>query len=180
MAISQAFEKVQDLHLTPAQWVGTVVSVLFPLGAFGLLNLLVDPVGIHPLFFSPFGMPGWVGAIVHFIQLAGLGAAYAAMMRADGGSSARFWIMLTAVASIALPFATNALDPLQLTLAGTSLFLLTLATLLRAAPHSSAAAWFIVPTLSVIGLSTVMGLLLAASYLPPFAPLYAQTHAPAA
>lgn len=179
MALSQAFDKVHSLHLTPGQWVGAGVSALFPLGVFGLINFVADPQGIHPLFFSPFGMPGWIGAIIHFIQLAGLGAAYAAMMRSGGGSSAKFWIMLTTAGFIALPFATITLDPFQLTLVGTSLFLLTLATVLRVAPHSQAATWFLAPALSLIGLSTVMGLLLAASYLPPFAPLYAQTHAPA-
>jgi hypothetical protein len=179
MAISQAFDKIHGLHLTPAQWVRTCVSVLFPLGVFGLINFLVDPIGLHPLFFSPFGIPGWVGAIIHLVQLAGLGAAYAAMTRADHPNSAGFWIMLTTTGFIALPFATLALDPFQLTLAGTSLFLLTLSTLLRSAPHSRTAAWFIVPALGMVGLSTIMGLLLAASYLPPFAPIYAHTQSPA-
>ncbi|MBJ6988687.1 MULTISPECIES: hypothetical protein [unclassified Devosia] len=179
MAISQAFDKVQSLHLTPAQWLRTFVSVLFPLGVFGLVNFLADPLGMQPLFFSPFGMPGWIGAIFHLSQLACLGAAYAAITRAGSSHSAGFWVMLTTAGFIALPFATSALDPFQLTLAGTSLFLLTVGTLLRVAPHSQGAVWFMTPALVMVGLATVMGLLLAASYLPPFAPIYVQTHSAA-
>lgn len=145
-----------------------------PLGVFGLLNLGGEAIGIQPLFFAPFGIPGWVGALGHLAQLALLGSAYCALTQRSDQSSARLWLVALIVGYIALPFITPPLDSLQLSLVCTGLFLFAVATITRVGNVSPLAGWLMAPMLSVIGFSATMGLAIAAAYAPPFALM--QTH----
>jgi hypothetical protein len=150
-----------------------------PLGLFGLVNLGAEALGILPLYFSPFGMPGWVGAIVHLVQLALLGSAYWALTQRDLHTGSRFWLMALIAAYILLPFITPPLDSLQLSLLCTGLFLLAIATTTRVGAVSPLAGWLMAPMLAVIGTSSIMGLAVAAAYAPPFAVLQAHAAPPA-
>ena len=156
-----------------------VVRAGMPLGLFGLVNLGADALGYLPLFFSPFGLPGWAGAVLHLGQLALLGTAYFVLRRQDRGSSARFWLIGLTLAYILLPFITPPLDSLQLTLVCTLLFLVSLGTVARVGAAAPLAGWLMAPMLLVIGVSAAMGLAISLAYAPPFALMQAQ-QAPAA
>lgn len=156
--------------LVPARHVlGLAFCAGLPLGLFGLTNLGVEAMGMIPLFFSPFGMPGPVGAIVHLAQLALLGTAWWVLCRDAPKSLARHWLTGLTVAYIALPFITPPLDSLQLSLVSTLLFLLCLATLNRVGAASARSGWLLAPVSIVLGTSAALGLILTAAYTPPFA-----------
>jgi hypothetical protein len=150
-----------------------------PLGLFGLVNLGADALGHLPLFFSPFGLPGWAGAVLHLVQLALLGAAFWALTRRGEGGSARFWLVGLTLAYILLPYITPPLDSLQLTAVCSLLFLLALGTVTRVGAASSRAGWLMSPMVFVIGVSAAMGLAISLAFAPPFALVQAQ-QAPAA
>lgn len=140
-----------------------------PLGLFGLVNLGAESLGILPLFFAPFGLPGWLGAVAHLVQLALLGSAYWALTQRAARSPARFWLLALIIGYVALPYVTPPLDSLQLSLVCSALFLLALATIARVGAVSRLAAWLMSPMLVVIGFSAVMGLAISAAFAPPFA-----------
>lgn len=137
-------------------------------GLFGLANLGAEMLGLMPLFFAPFGLPGWAGAIAHLAQLALLGAAYGALIPL-AAHRARIWLAVLILAYIALPFLTAPLDSLQLSLVCTMVLLMGLATLRRVGDASSLAGWLLTPMLAIVGFSAAMGLVLTAAYSPPFA-----------
>lgn len=150
-----------------------------PLGLFGLVNLGADALGYLPLFFSPFGLPGWAGAVLHLGQLALLGAAFWALSRGEDHGSARFWLVGLTLGYVLLPYITPPLDSLQLTAVCSLLFLLSLATVTRVGAASSLAGWLMSPMVFVIGVSAAMGLAISLAFAPPFALMQAQ-QAPAA
>lgn len=159
-------------HAAVPAWRAAVALLIcagLPLGLFGILNLGAEAVGVQPLFFAPFGMPGWIGAVMQLGQLALLGGAYWAVTQHNTKSSARFWLIALIAAYIALPFITQPLDSLQLSLVCTSLFVFAVATVSRVGAVSPLAGWMMAPMLAVIGLSATMGLAIAAAYAPPFA-----------
>ncbi len=137
-------------------------------GLFGLVNLGAEALGIMPLFFAPFGLPGWSGGAVHLGQLALLGAAFGALIPLDA-QPARTWLAVLIAAYIALPFLTAPLDSLQLSILCTTILLLGLATIRRVGEASPLAGWLMVPMLAIVGFSAAMGLVLTAAYTPPFA-----------
>jgi len=147
-------------------------------GLFGLVNLGAEAIGMLPLFFAPFGLPGWVGGAGHLIQLSLLGAAYGALF-GMAARPAKIWLAVLIAAYIALPFITPALDSLQLSFVCTGLFLLALATVRRVGAASALAGWLMAPMLAIVGLSATMGLLLSVAYSPPFALVQGQNSAPA-
>lgn len=151
-----------------------------PPGVFGLVNLGAEQLGILPLFFAPFGLPGWAGAIAHLAQLALLGGAFWAVTRHRDHHKAQAWLLALTTAYILLPFITPPLDSLQLALVSTTLFLLSVATVRRAAAVSAAAGWMMIPMLAIVGFSATMGLAIAAAYSPPFALMQGTEQAPAA
>ncbi|MHA6296960.1 hypothetical protein [Devosia sp. CAU 1758] len=151
-----------------------------PMGAFGLVNLGAEQIGVLPLFFAPFGLPGWAGAIAHLVQLALLGGAFWAVTQHAKSRRARTWLAMLTAAYILLPFVTPPLDSLQLAMVCTALLLLALATARRAAAISPLAGWMMTPMLVVIGFSATMGLAIAAAYSPPFALMQGTEPAPAA
>lgn len=145
-------------------------------GLFGLVNLGAEALGVMPLYFAPFGLPGWAGAAAHLAQLALLGAAYGALIPL-AARRARIWLALLILLYIALPFLTAPLDSLQLSLVCTIVLLLGLATLRRAGEASPLAGWLLVPMLAIVGFSAAMGLVLTAAYSPPFALIQTQNPA---
>ncbi len=148
-------------------------------GLFGLANLGAEALGILPLFFAPFGLPGWVGGAAHLAQLALMGAAYGALILVSA-PRARLWLAGLVALYIALPFITPPLDSMQLTIVCSMIFLLGLATMRRVGQQSAIAGWLMTPTLAIVGFSATMGLMLTAAYTPPFALVQGQNPAPGA
>ncbi|MBE7733112.1 hypothetical protein [Devosia faecipullorum] len=142
-------------------------------GLFGLVNLGAEALGVMPLYFAPFGLPGWLGAAAHLAQLALLGAAYGVLVPL-AARRARIWLAVLTLIYVALPFLTAPLDSLQLSLFCTAVLLVGLATLRRAGEASSLAGWLLTPMLAIVGFSAAMGLVLTAAYTPPFALIQGQ------
>lgn len=182
MATTAPFEITTTAPVRPSTGLRQALIILacaaLPLGLFGLVNLGAEALGILPLFFAPYGMPGWIGAIVHLAQLALLGAAFGVLMH-QPHAAARHWLAALTLAYVLLPFITPPLDSLQLSLVCTSLTLIALATLLRVGRLSPLAGWLMTPALIVLGLSATMGLALAAAFAPPFALVQGQATPPA-
>jgi hypothetical protein len=155
------------------------VFASLPLGLFGLIHLIASPFDMLPLFFTPFGLPNWTGASAHLTQLALIGAAYWAIVQQRPASRSRFWIIALGAAYIALPFVTPLLDSLLLAVVCTLMFLLTVATTMRVGRVSRLGGWLLAPMLVLVGLSSAMGLAVAA-YAPPFALTQTQQATPAA
>lgn len=151
-----------------------------PVGLFGLVNLGAEAIGLMPLFFAPFGLPGWVGGAVHLMQLALLGAAFWALHAANAPTAPRLWLAALVAAYIALPYVTAPLDSLQLSLLCTGLFLFALATMTRVGSVTPMAGWLVSPMLAIVGFSATMGLVLTAAYTPPFALIQGQNPPPPA
>ncbi|MFC3703796.1 hypothetical protein ACFOOL_03375 [Devosia honganensis] len=156
-----------------------LVAAFLPLGAFGLVNLGAEALGILPLFFAPFGLPGWMGAVAHLAQLCLLGAAFGLLPHERASRAARLWLLVLVGCYIALPFVTPPLDSLQLSLVCTTLFLVGLAALRRVGAAAPGAGWLMTPMLLVLGFSATMGLAIAAAYSPPFALMQGQQAPPA-
>ncbi|UYN98242.1 MAG: hypothetical protein KIT02_09670 [Devosia sp.] len=157
-----------------------IVCAGLPMGIFGLVNLVFESLGVLPLFFAPFGLPGWAGGAIHLFQLALLGGAFWALLDARADRATRLWLAAFTSAYILLPFITPPLDSLQLGILCSSLFLLALAALRRAGAASPLAGWLMAPVLSVLGLSAAMGLVITAAYTPPFALIQGQNPVPPA
>ncbi len=155
-----------------------VVSAGLPVAALGLAEMAAMSRDMYAFFFAPFGLPYWVGQVAHVVQLALLGAAFWAVCQRNAHAPARFWLIATIAAFIALPFVTPFLDELQLSLVCTALFLMGAATMYRVAKVSKLAGWLMFPMLGIVGLSATMGLAVAA-YAPPFALLQANNPPPA-
>ncbi|MDV3252806.1 tryptophan-rich sensory protein [Devosia sp. BK] len=158
-----------------------VLSALLPLAGFGAANFMAESLGVMPLFFSPAGLPGWVGAGIHLVALAmaglGIGIAYGQGLR---GRKALPWGTALIIGMIAFPFFAAPLDSLQLALVMTGVMMLGLATSIRVARVSRLGGWLMIPMLGWIGFGAVLGLAISAAWAPPFALVTAQNPAPAA
>lgn len=139
-----------------------------PLGLFGLVNLAGEGVGILPLFFAPYGLPGWLGAATHLglLFLIGVSAGLAVQR---GGRAVLGWVAALVAGMIGFPFIAPWLDSLQLAFYALALFLLCAATSYRLSRHSALAGLLMLPTLAWLGLGTALGLTMAAAWTPPFA-----------
>ena len=151
-----------------------LMSVL-PLAAFGGANLVGEATGFTPLFFSPAGMQGWMGAIAHLVVLAPLGLALGLSMQSSrAGNHAELWLAAFILGLVAFPFLAPVLDAFALALVMTSLVLLGMAAGLRVARRSSLAGWLMAPALIWIGFGSALGLAMTAAFSPPFALVNAQ------
>jgi hypothetical protein len=181
MATTATFDLLHsDRAFTTDGWrnaLSLTICTALPLGLFGLIHLGAGQIGHAPLFFTPFGLPGWTGAAAHLLQLALIGTAFGATMHARPRSSALGWLVAFGAACAVLPFVTPVLDSMTLALVCTLLFLLSVATTIRTASASKLAGWLLAPSVGMLGLSSAMGLAVAA-YAPPFALTQAQHPAP--
>lgn len=155
-----------------------LVCSTLPPGLFGLAHLVAEASGLMPLFFTPFGLPNWLGAAAHLSQLGLLGAAYWAVTQRVPASPARFWLIALGTIYLALPFLTPVLDSVALAMLCTAIMLLVLATAARVGAVSRLAGWLLAPMLALVGLSAATGLAVAA-YAPPFALTQTQQAPPA-
>jgi tryptophan-rich sensory protein len=149
----------------PALFFAAALPVLLFVG----LNFVANYFGIYPLFFAPFGLPGWLGASVHIASLPMFGVAGWLTWRAGGqGRQAAAWSFALVLGTAAFPFVVGPLDSLMLSIISMSLLLIGIVAAGRAAAVSPVAALLMAPALLWIGFSAFMGLSLVASWAPPF------------
>lgn len=149
---------------------GLVLSAALPLAVFVIFNGVAEISGVMPLFFAPFGLPGWVGAILHLGALPLFGIArWMVARRSEAGQRAGWWIVALMAGVITFPFIVAPLDPLMLSLASCALLLLGLGTMVRVGAVDAQAALLMAPGMAWMGFSALVGLSFAAAWSPPFA-----------
>ena len=157
---------------------GIVLSGALPLSVFVIAHGMAQLAGILPLFFAPFGLPGWLGAALHIASLPLFGVArWMVAQRGGAGRQAGWWLVGLMAGTITLPFIVGPLDSLMLSLASVMLLLIGLATSVRVAKVSPRAALIMLPGMAWMGLSACVGLSLAAGWSPPFSLTNAQGQA---
>lgn len=154
------------------------LSVVLPLAGFGAANFVGEAAGLQPYFFSPAGLPGWAGAVLHLAMLLSVGLAIG--LAAKQNRSVLSWGIALVAAIIAFPFPAAALDSLALALVMTTVLLLALATSLRVAAASRLGGWLMLPALAWLGFGAALGLAVAAAWSPPFALITTQNPPPTA
>jgi tryptophan-rich sensory protein len=158
---------------------GVAIAGGLPLGLFGLANLAGESVGILPLFFSPYGIPGWLGAGIHLSLMFLIGAA-AGLAVQNGGRGVIGWVAALTICMIVFPFLAPWLDSLQLALYVVALLLLCAATTYRISRNSVLGGLLMVPSLLWLGVGAALGLTIAAAWTPPFALMQVNQQTPPA
>ena len=180
MAASRAFsaQAISVFDANRQDALGLVLSGALPLSVFIIANGLAELNGAVPMFFAPFGLPGWVGAVLHIgsLPLFGIARWMVVAHRREGGS-AGWWLVGLIAGTIALPFAVIWLDSLMLAMATMALLLVGLSAAVRTAKVSPQAALVMAPGLIWMGLSAFVGLSLVAGWSPPFGLTNAQGQA---
>lgn len=151
------------------------IAAGLPLGLFGLANLAGESLGLMPLFFAPYGLPGWAGAALHLSLLPLVGVAGYLASRA-GGHNCLLWAAALVAGILAFPFAAPFLDSLQLSMLAVGLLLVAGATTYRVSRVSRTAGLVMIPALIWLGISAALGLALAAAWSPPFALMQGQNN----
>lgn len=155
---------------------GLVLSAALPLAVFVIASGIAELNGVLPLFFSPLGLPGWLGAVLHLGGLPLLGIArWMVAGRGEAGTRAGWWIVALMAGAIVFPFLVAPLDSLMLSLVATGLFVLGLGAAVRTAAVEPKAALVMAPALIWLGFSAFVGLSFAAAWAPPFAVTNSQT-----
>lgn len=151
-------------------WLGLVLSAALPLAVFVIADGMARLAGVAPLFFTPFGLPGWVGVSLHLITLPLFGVArWMVVDRGREGQLAGWWVAGLLAAMIGLPFIAVPLDTLLLSVVSVALVVLALGTVARVAKVEPKAALVMAPGLVWLGVSGFVGLALASGWSPPFA-----------
>lgn len=149
---------------------GMVLSAALPLAVFVIANGMAELNGAVPLFFAPFGLPGWVGALLHIGSLPLFGVArWLVARRGHEGQVAGWWLVALMAGTIAFPFIVAPLDSLALSIVSMSLLLVGLGTAIRTSAVSHRAGLLMMPGLAWMGLSAFVGIGLVAGWSPPFA-----------
>jgi hypothetical protein len=149
---------------------GLVLSAALPLAVFIIANGVAQLNGTLPLFFSPFGLPGWVGGALHIGSLPLFGIArWMVAERGRAGRNAGWWLVALMAGTIAFPFVVQPLDVLMLSMVAMALLLVGVSAAARTAAVSRRAALVMIPGLAWMGLSAFVGLSFVAGWSPPFA-----------
>ena len=147
-----------------------VLSAALPLAVFVIANGLAELNGALPLFFSPLGLPGWSGAVLHLGALPLFGVArWMVAGHGVAGRNAGWWIVALMAGVIAFPFLVAPLDSLMLSLVAFALLVIGLGAAVRAAAVDRKAALVMMPGLVWMGFSAFVGLSFVAAWSPPFA-----------
>lgn len=172
-AISLPIQSALDANRHDA--LGLSLSGALPLSVFVIVHGMAELAGVMPLFFAPFGLPGWLGAALHIATLPLFGMArWMVAQHGARGWSAGWWLVGLMAGVIALPFVVAPLDSLMLSLVTALLLLTGMAAGARVAAVSPRAALLMLPGLAWMGLSGFIGLSLAAGWSPPFSLTNAQ------
>jgi hypothetical protein len=157
---------------------GLVLSAALPLAVFVIGNGVAELNGVLPLFFSPLGLPGWVGAVLHLGALPLFGVArWMVAGRGEAGRNAGWWIVALMAGMIGFPFLVAPLDSLMLSLVALTLLVVGLGAIIRAAAVDRRAALVMMPGLVWMGVSAFVGLSFVAAWSPPFAVTNSQSGA---
>jgi hypothetical protein len=149
---------------------GLVLSAALPLAVFVIANGVAELNGKLPLFFSPLGLPGWAGAVLHLGALPLFGIArWMVASRGDAGRDAGWWIVALMAGMIGFPFLVAPLDSLMLSLVAFVLLVVGMGATARAATVAPRAAMVMMPGLAWMGFSAFVGLSFVAAWSPPFA-----------
>lgn len=149
---------------------GLTLSAALPLAVFIIANGIGQLTGVMPLFFAPFGLPGWMGAALYLGGLPLFGAArWMIAERGREGAVAGWWVVMLMAGVIAFPFVVGGLDAIMLSMVTMVLLTFGIAASIRVANVSRHAGWLMVPGLAWLGLSAFIGLSFAAAWTPPFA-----------
>ena len=149
---------------------GMVLSAVMPLAMFVIANGLGQFVNAQPLFFSPFGLPGWAGSVLHLGCLPLFGVArWMVAGRGAAGQRAGWWIVALIAATIGFPFVVAPLDSMTLSMVAFAMLILGLGAMIRAGRVEPRAAMVMAPGMAWMGFSAFVGLSFAAAWSPPFA-----------
>ena len=149
---------------------GLVLSAALPLAVFVIANGIAELNGTLPLFFSPLGLPGWLGAVLHLGALPLFGVArWMVAGRGEAGQRAGWWIVALMAGTIGFPFVVAPLEPLMLSLVAMALLVAGLGAMVRAGAVNPKAALVMAPGMAWLGFSAFVGLSFAAAWSPPFA-----------
>lgn len=149
---------------------GLALSAALPLAVFVIVNGVAQLNGQLPLFFSPMGLPGRLGAALHLGALPLFGAArWMVAQRGAEGRRAGWWVVALMAGMIGFPFVVAPLDSLMLSLVSLSLLLVGLGSMVRVAKVDPRAALLMAPGMAWMGFSAFVGLSFASAWAPPFA-----------
>ena len=149
---------------------GLVLSAALPLAVFVIANGIAELNGMLPLFFSPLGLPGWVGAVLHLGALPLFGVArWMVAGRGQAGRNAGWWIVALMAGMIGFPFLVAWLDSLMLSVVAFALLVVGLGAAVRASAVDRRAGSLMGPGLAWMGFSAFIGLSFVAAWSPPFA-----------
>lgn len=149
---------------------GLLLSGALPLSVFVIVHGMAELAGIVPLFFAPFGLPGWLGAALHIATLPLFGVARWLVVEHESadGRNAGWWLVGLMAGLIALPFVVGPLDSLILSVMTMALLLAGMAAAVRVGKVSPLAAMVMLPGVLWMGVSAFIGLALVAAWAPPF------------
>lgn len=168
IAAAKSYIAVLDTNRHNA--LGLLLSASLPLAVFVIANGIAERNGMLPLFFSPLGLPGWIGAVLHLGSLPLFGVSrWMVVSRGLAGRKAGWWLVGLMAGTIALPFLVTHLDSLVLTVLAFGLLIVGLGTMVRVGKVDSRAALVMAPGMAWMGFSAFVGLSAAASWSPPFA-----------
>jgi hypothetical protein len=148
---------------------GLVLSAALPLAAYMVFHGVAEINQLMPLFFAPFGLPGWVGGALYLMALPLFGIArWMVATRGEAGRNAGWWLIALMAGTIVFPFIVAPLDSLMLSIISMSLLILGLGAGIRTAKVSPLAGAVMLPGLAWMGLSAFVGLSFVAGWTPPF------------
>jgi tryptophan-rich sensory protein len=148
---------------------GLLLSAALPLAAYMVFNGIAQVNAVTPLFFAPFGMPGWAGAVLYLMALPLFGVArWMVAEKSEAGANAGWWLVALMAGTIVFPFIVAPLDSLMLSIISMSLLVVGLGAAIRTAKVSHLAGLVMLPGLAWLGLSAFVGLSFVAGWTPPF------------
>ena len=167
-AVSKQF--LSDLDADRHNALGLVLSAALPLAVFVIANGIAELNGMLPLFFAPFGLPGWMGGVLHLGSLPLFGVArWMIAGRGDRGREAGYWVVVLMAGMVVQPFLVMPLDALALSILSFALLVVGLGAMVRVAEVDPKAAMIMMPGMAWMGFSAFVGLSFAAAWAPPFA-----------
>lgn len=148
---------------------GLLLSAALPLAAYVVFNGFASLNNVVPLFFAPFGLPGWVGCALHLMALPLYGIArWLVAEKGEAGAKAGWWLVALMAGTIVFPFIVAPLDSLAVSIISMSLLIAALGAGVRTAKVSHLAGAIMLPGLAWMGLSAFVGLSFVAGWTPPF------------
>ena len=175
--ISAAYYPTQSKSLLDANrhdGLGLLLSAALPLAAYMVFHGFAAFNSAMPLFFAPFGLPGWAGCALYLIALPLYGIArWLVAAKGLDGAKAGWWLVALMAGTIVFPFVVAPLDSLALSIVSMSLLIAALGAGVRVAKVSPLAGAIMLPGLAWMGLSAFVGLSFVAGWTPPFGLTYA-------